>query len=288
MVCAHLNRHGLNVARGRPDTAGLLPLLPFCLVTEEQPGTFGRGELGVVAALEVKRQQIVTVLQDDRLVAHHHALLADERERVRPRPRIVAGHFGLDSRSGPGRAVAHDVKQPGQAVGRLPDHRVSQRTKRIMRDADGRCPLASALFPARAEHAGVRRVFVLASVVDNVEVAVPQFLEAGGMLVGAGPGLGAEQPLDAQLAGVQRRRHGRAKQPGGNGDRRRPASVLDPCNSCSGMASKCPLFYADCRAGSPALLCDLITCNRQAMPASTQVMTMLIAKASRFVFRIPA
>ncbi|MCL4789473.1 MAG: hypothetical protein KJ070_22235, partial [Verrucomicrobia bacterium] len=83
--------------------------------------------------------------------------------------------------------------------------RDAERTKWIMRDAHRLRPLAAALFQARAEHAGVNRVFAFAAVIDGVEIAVRERFDASGMFVRAGPDFRTEYLLDALLAGMNRR-----------------------------------------------------------------------------------
>src|SRR6185503_8971774 len=98
------------------------------------------------------------------------------------------------------RSVARDIKQPDQSVGRLPDHRIAERVKRITRDRSRRRPTGSVLREARAEHGGaVVVVFTLPAEKHQVQIAVLQLVKAGRVLVVSRLDLRSQDALDFHL-----------------------------------------------------------------------------------------
>ena len=88
-----------------------------------------------MAGLVVDGQEVVAVGEHDRAVADHHARLVGEHRGVGPGLGAVARDLELDPRGRPGLAVADDVEEPDEAVGRLPDRR------RCRPSGTGRCAI---------------------------------------------------------------------------------------------------------------------------------------------------
>ena len=102
-------------------------------------------------------------------------------------------------------AVADDVEEPDEPVGGLPDHAVADRAKGVVSDDLRGRPGGFAFLLARAEDVRLGGVFSRAAVIDQVEVAVVEFGGAGRVLVWPGRYLGAEDPLDPEVARERRR-----------------------------------------------------------------------------------
>ena len=152
--------------------------------------------------------------------------------------------FGLNARGGPRRAVSHDIEQPHQAIGRLPHDAVAQRAEGIARDGLRRCPGGAALGQARPEYRRVPRVLALATVVDEVQVAVCEIRQTRRVLVGPRRNLWTEHALRRKgrrhaLATLDcRHRQGHTEErPCGPEGPREPAAGQDPADPSASVRS---------------------------------------------------
>src|SRR2546430_9603371 len=97
-------------------------------------------------------------------------------------------------------SVTRNVEQPDESTGRLPDHRIAERMKRVARDRQRRRPAMVALLEARTENGRVVViVFAFAAEKDQIKVTVLQFVKARWMLVVAGFDFGTEDAFDVNL-----------------------------------------------------------------------------------------
>src|SRR5262249_52206735 len=119
----------------------------------------------------------------------------------RPGLGIVARHFHLHARGRPGISEPNDIKEPDNAVRRLPDHGVADRTERVVGNWFGIAPLGFTLLETRSEYSRFDRILPCTSVVNQIKVAVLQLGHTGGVLVRTGWNLWAEDAPDRQLAG---------------------------------------------------------------------------------------
>src|SRR5439155_23593467 len=145
------------------------------------------------------------------------AVFTGDHERVRPAPGAVAGDLAGDPRIGPMRPVTRDVEQPDQSVGRLPNHRVAERVKRVACDRLRRRPSGSVSHESRAENGpAVVVVFTVATEENQIKIAVVQLVKAGRMLVVARLYFRAQDALDFDLIRREQFTEERNRQPQGN------------------------------------------------------------------------
>src|SRR5438552_1541095 len=103
-------------------------------------------------------------------------------------------------------SVARDVEEPDEAVGRLPDNRVSERMKGVGGNRHRRRPSPASLLQARTEHRrAVVVVFAAAGEKDQVKIPVAQLIETCRVLVIAGLNFRSEDALDENVGGVTAR-----------------------------------------------------------------------------------
>ena len=206
MIRRDFDRGRLNVPEPRPDAPSRLPKFGRGIESKKKRRAVGVHPFRVAPDFVVNRQQIITVVQNDRTPAHHHPVVTGDHERVGPGPRAVAGDLAGDPRIGPMRPVARDVEQPDRSVRRLPNHRVAERMERVARDRIRRRPSGSASPEARAEHRrAVVVVFTLPAEENQIQIPVAQLIETCRVLVIAGLNFRSEDALDENVGGVTAR-----------------------------------------------------------------------------------
>ena len=112
MFWRQLHDGWLDVAQPRTDRRRWRPLAGLRMMAQEQRRAVRAHEFRIVALLVIDRQQKIAVVEHDGLVAHHHARLEREHERIAPRAGAVIRNLAVDARAGPRLAVTHHVKQP--------------------------------------------------------------------------------------------------------------------------------------------------------------------------------